>query len=137
MKLYIPALGDRIKLTADWTFLLFPEYRNEALYSYLGIEYPNTPGAKPVQVTLQAGTELSINRIHIRHGNREFDSITFSVIGAPPQKRQSNVNLTRVRFWAKLADVNTIEFESILTRVEEDDEDLRPTPFWQFTVDKQ
>lgn len=29
MKLYIPELGDKLMLTQDWTFNLYPEYRNK------------------------------------------------------------------------------------------------------------
>ncbi len=117
-KLYIPALGDHIKLTADWTFLLFPESRNETLYAHLGLEYPRRVyDAKPVRVTLPAGTELGIDRIYIRRGNKEFDSITFNLLGVPTQKLQYGAKM-RVRFWAKLAAVNTIEFESLLTNIQ-------------------
>lgn len=118
-KLYIPALGDHIQLTTDWTFLLFPEYRNETLYAHLGLEYPRTQriDAKPTRVTLPAGTELGIDRIYIRRGNKEFDSITFNLLGVPTQKLRYGAK-TRVRFWAKLAAVNTIEFESLLTNIQ-------------------
>lgn len=32
MKLYIPEIGDHLRLTSDWTFLLFNEGRNESLW---------------------------------------------------------------------------------------------------------
>jgi hypothetical protein len=122
-KLYIPALGDRIKLTADWTFLLFPESRNMSLYTHLKIEYPRTFfDVKPVKVTLPAGTELGIDRIYIRRGNKDFDSITFNLLGVPTQKLYGP--RVRVRFWAKLAAVNTIEFESLLSNIQLEDTSL-------------
>lgn len=34
MKLYIPGIGDTIKLTKPWKFKLYPEYRNIALGKY-------------------------------------------------------------------------------------------------------
>lgn len=32
MKLYVPEIGDHLRLTADWTFKLHNEYRNESLW---------------------------------------------------------------------------------------------------------
>lgn len=113
MKLYIPALGDHLKLTAPWTFALYGEYRNESLFKHLGL--PFSWGYRDLQktkVTLPAGTELGIDRIYIRRGNKEFDSITFNLLGVKGKGR--------VRFWAKLGDVNTIEFESLLTNIHVD-----------------
>lgn len=34
MNLYVPEIGDELKLTEDWTFTLYAEYRNEGLASY-------------------------------------------------------------------------------------------------------
>jgi len=36
MKLYIPEIGDKLKLTADWSFNLGKEWRNESLGSFFG-----------------------------------------------------------------------------------------------------
>lgn len=36
MNLYIPEIGDHIILTKDWTFNLFPEYRNADLGAFFG-----------------------------------------------------------------------------------------------------
>jgi hypothetical protein len=41
-KMYIPEIGDHIRLTADWTFTLYPENRNNTLailYGYLQYGY--------------------------------------------------------------------------------------------------
>lgn len=35
MKMYIPELGDKIKLQSDWTFEVYDERRNESLFSLL------------------------------------------------------------------------------------------------------
>jgi hypothetical protein len=32
MKLYVPELGDMLKLTEDWTFTLYNEQRNKTLW---------------------------------------------------------------------------------------------------------
>lgn len=57
-----------------------------------------------IEVSLKAGQVLTVDRIYVRKGASDFSSITFNYIGAPKGSG-------RVRFWAKLADVNTIEFD--------------------------
>lgn len=162
MKMYIPEIGDKIVLTKDWTFRLFDEGRNTALFDLLkvkrrGVESIQrasdgkqffyvwndgcwlcgawladdgeeakvnmyevrqenrrneiSPQFKIIkdsgtEVTLKAGQVLSVDRVYIRRGASDFSSITFNYIGAPKGSG-------RVRFWAKLADVNTIEFEEV------------------------
>lgn len=123
MKMYIPALGDHLKLTADWTFRLYHEYRNETLFEMFGLKYEGRSYGAPqayTTVTLAAGTELGIDRIYIRRGNKEYDSITFNVLGAKMEKGRFGAK-SRVRFWAKLAAVNTIEFESLSTNIQLDE----------------
>lgn len=34
MKLYVPEIGDHLRLTADWTFVLHNEYRNRSLWDH-------------------------------------------------------------------------------------------------------
>ena len=44
MKLYVPEIGDHIRLTKDWTFTLYPEGRNVTLanlYGYRQYKYNN------------------------------------------------------------------------------------------------
>lgn len=145
MKLYIPQLGDELKLAADWTFDLYGEIRNTTLFEVLGIEYPKheeveerKPGYWPrtrpgkAQITLPAGKVLKIDRIYIRKGQNDFNSVTFLLKGEKTKaavktgksrwtengvSRESTwtykVPAKGVRFWAKLADVNTIEFEEV------------------------
>lgn len=68
-----------------------------------------------IPVTLPVGTILKVDRIYIRKGAKDFSSISFFISGAPKvttQKNQYRNAVTRpVRFWAKLSDCNTIEFE--------------------------
>jgi hypothetical protein len=113
MRLHIPEIGTQYRLTADWTFNLYFEYRNRGFGEALGItppirtpRYPGDTGpryawtqeSKFTSVTLPAGTVLQVDRIYIRKGNEEFSSLTFRVVGKRNQ-----------RFWAKLSDVNQIE----------------------------
>lgn len=122
MKLYIPELSDKIKLTVDWKFNLVAEDRNikfaqayfdkayEVDYDWndrdgeVSYWYNNTPGTsnrkhKVLAVTLHAGSVLSVDRIYIRKGAKEYSSLSFRYIDGYG------------RFWAKLSDVNNIEFE--------------------------
>lgn len=39
MKLYIPEIGDHLRLTADWAFNLQDEYRNKSLWDLLDCEH--------------------------------------------------------------------------------------------------
>lgn len=133
MRLYIPSIGDRIILTEDWTFQLHDEGRNETLFVYLDEEKPDRiptenywggisqePGF--TEVELLAGSILKIDRIYIRKGLDEFSSVTFMLEGAKaPMPRDKwdrkakkyvpGVQNRAVRFWAKLDDVNNIEFD--------------------------
>ena len=137
MKLYIPAIGDELRLTADWTFNLYDEGRNFSLLKFL-----NDPRADDTKdtwsgrltaqpSTIPAGAILKVDRIYIRKGKNDFDSITFFWKGAKvpgyTEPREVNEYLngrivgTRtvvdkypaspVRFWVKLEEANNIEFE--------------------------
>lgn len=114
MKLFVPAIGTKLKLTEPWTFKLHAERRNHDLITTLpGQEnrnrwgYYNLRGGPIADVTLQEGTILVVDRIYIRKGAEDFDSITFRVAQSLqfPKKKP--------RFWAKLNDVNKIECEIV------------------------
>jgi len=118
-KFFIPEIGTVVKLTKDWTFRLHYESRNADLlevfgksFSWRGLDYDDH-GKKVGDVTLKAGAELSVNRIYIRQGAGEYSSITFYlspksviVIG-----KNEIVSKGKVRFWAKLSDVNKMEVQ--------------------------
>lgn len=157
MKLYIPHLGDNIKLIKDWTFRVFIEDRNRSMINLIlddhydipyvtysnfvfNTEYERLPiysklvslgkleiketkipfeynwvcGNKVasryidgyelsskiseiyLDYTIPNESILTVDRIFIRKGSRDFDSVTF----------RWNKN----RFWVKLDDANKIEF---------------------------
>ena len=118
MKLYIPELGDVLVLSEDWHFTLHGERRNESLFCHFGIE--RVEQSNPVWrynsrefptsvVKLPKGTELKVDRIYIKQNQEEFNSITFVAQNLP--KVRSGKRTGIVRFWAKLKDVNNIEFD--------------------------
>lgn len=107
MRLYIPEIKDTIELSSDWRFALHYEGRNATLFEALGIEvkdwWKNRSGS--TSIILPKGTHLVIDRIYIRNGAEAYSSITFRIAKCPKKE------IEKKRFWAKLADVNKIEFE--------------------------
>jgi len=136
MKLYIPALGEQLRLTVDWTFNLYDEDRNSTLMEFIGdtrsTGWVLNKQHTSIPCTIPAGSVLKIERIYIRKGQGDFDSVTFTWPGKKTMARtvQRKVDVWRghgqpmeshfvtdkiqsrvVRFWAKLDDVNNLEFE--------------------------
>lgn len=133
MKFYIPEIGDEIVLTNRWKFNLYPEPRNLTmgkLHGFINTTYychpkfkdiwvkepfeydhknlirniiPNKEYEETLLISLPKGTVLKIDRIYIRKGLSDFSSITFT----------TKINNKRIRFWAKLKDVNNIEFKKL------------------------
>lgn len=137
MNLYIPSLGEQLCLTADWSFDLYNEYRNDTLMEYLGVDH--VEGQMPImpvhtRVALPTGTILKMDRIYIRKGSEDFDSITFLLVGAKTKPKtitrkavaiggengrqeweyEQKKPARPVRFWVKLKDANSIEFRKVL-----------------------
>jgi len=110
VKLFIPAVGYRIRLVKDWSFDLYNEHRNDSLLKV----YDPSDESKESKIfaSMPQGTVLEVDRVYVRNANKsateedDHDSVTFKLIEHPtlPSK-------PRVRFWAKLSDVNNIEFE--------------------------
>jgi len=102
--LYIPRIGELITLAEPWTFTLHEERRNISLIKQVDPGYTGNGwgiygrSGQTWVVTLPERWELKVDRIYIRNGQRNFDSITFSC----------PYNGKRVRFWVKLRDANKI-----------------------------
>jgi hypothetical protein len=115
MRLFIPKLGTVLRLTKPWTFGLHYEHRNRKLWDLMFappemVSYPNKwrSGFQDVRLlTLDAGTNLNFSRVFIRKGQTEYDSVTFY------GDVHHNGVIRKVRFWAKLSDVNKIEYEVV------------------------
>lgn len=138
-QLYIPTIGDTLKLTSDWQFGLTQESRNVSLFAHLGMtqhalksyHWESEPDDTPVW--LPAGTLLKVDRLYIRKNQGDFDSITFTVPGvkvATPYeeydynqvigKHQHGYDIYQtvvkhknrpLRFWVPLKEANTIQFD--------------------------
>lgn len=137
MKLYIPSIGDEIQLTQAWEFPLYSEHRNIGLFYRLRPGSNLSWGSKAsIMVKLEKGTILRVDRIYIRKGKSDWDSVSFYIVQAPNDSKRQPVNkrtsrpwgssetiteentklvekLKGARFWAKLEDVNTINFSKI------------------------
>lgn len=110
MKVYIPKLGDVLELDAPWTFTVHSEYRNASLMELAGLTMAYRRYDSPAigTYTFPAGTKLTVDRIYIRHGGEDFNSVTFRArdyttsisTGLKGKKEKA------VRFWVKLDDVN-------------------------------
>lgn len=81
----IPSIGDVLILDKPWTFRLFHEYRNETLLAVFDKKYNEDRGGYTV-VTLPRGTELRVDRIYIRKGVKDYDSLTFLAKGLRKEK---------------------------------------------------
>jgi hypothetical protein len=110
MKLNIPSIGDKLILASDWKFTIHMEYRNRSLLEVMvPEEWKNAKysryGESVCECTLPKGIELTIERIYIRKGMKEFDSVTFRA--KDPNKTKSK----SYRFWVKLVEANRIDYE--------------------------
>lgn len=109
MQLYIPNIGERITLAADWTFRLFNERRCQPFDDCPApaqiVDNPTYFLSQVKLCTLPAGTVLLVDRVYLRQGLDEFASISFRIVStaAPWVAKQ------RKRFWAKLDDVNQMQ----------------------------
>jgi hypothetical protein len=108
MKIFIPSIGTRLKLLEDWRFDLYDEYRNETLREQHGLP----SGGRDERcdpVVLPAGVELIVDRIYIRKGLTDFDSVTFRIAGQSiPGKK---VNRVAKRFISYTIDGKTYPAE--------------------------
>lgn len=109
MRMFIPTIGTEFKLSEDWTFDLYHEYRNEKLLEYFNVKKVNTysygSSSDSTEVTLPKGTVIKVDRIYVKKGNSAYDSVTvYATIEGEKRKR---------RFWVKLNDFNQIEGEDI------------------------
>lgn len=126
MILCIPTIGDKVRVRdgQEWTFHLIAEQRNYRAIDYFhpgqrddgyyhcfdlppGVSYYDyfskhgqQPERKKWLITISEGTVLTIDRIYLRKGKDEFNSITF-ILNKPPGKKGP-----MVRFWVRLDEVN-------------------------------
>lgn len=108
-RITIPTIGSDLILAEPWAFMLYHECRNEKFLQTLGVDYVHKwadYGKKlnSTEVALPKGTRLKVDRVYIKKGGGDYDSVTFTMKKGnyPGDKKKSG------RFWAKLNDVNRI-----------------------------
>ncbi len=117
MRLFIPAIGDRLTLSSAWDFTLYDEHRNLQFGKALGVVAKDAKrnwGAelRKIPASLPAGTVLECDRVYVRTFNKsrvqlqnDYDSVTWKVIG--PKGKP----LPGQRFWVKLPDCHAIDYD--------------------------
>ena len=113
MIIHIPSCGDAFILTQLWSFKLHPGHRNSDLFEAVGqplpAYYKDLEKRRSIPVELPAGIELVFDRLYVRQGMADYDSVTFIIKDHPEDQ------FVGVRFWAKLNDVNNLNVEPTST----------------------
>jgi len=112
--LFIPSIGDKIKLLTDTEVNICYERRNEKALYTLNPNFEKDTRFRELQynqrillsqdVIIPAGTVLTIDRIYIRKGKGDFDSVTFR--HDKIDKKSTGSDFPVVRFWLKLDQIN-------------------------------
>lgn len=121
-RVWIPTIGDHIRLTRQWSFPVTREYRNGDLLHLVdpgGSQWGGRNDPPAGVFTMPEDTVLKVERIYIRGTNkgfRQYDSVTFRVVRCPRRreltsKKNGGTGPVATRFFAKLSDVNEIEAE--------------------------
>lgn len=115
VQFFLPEIGTAIRLASPWHLKLYNEYRNDKLielvgaFSNVGSWYRgNNPKGK--KIIIKADAELTVDRIYIRKGAEEFSSLSFWLSPGAEVIYDGTTYTTKkkIRFWAKLVDVNKI-----------------------------
>lgn len=129
MRMFIPTIGTKLRLTEAWSFRLCKESRNHKMIQAVRGEVQTSywqdwnasdwseQGRIVATCTLPIDTVLSVDRIYIRKGLDQFDSITFQVEDCPEErfrsKKMGGTSSGKPRFWVRLDEANTIEFDLV------------------------
>lgn len=109
-RLFIPQIGNELKLTSNWDCKVFGDRLNATVFKALNIE-PSAYKDKNVDITFPKGTVLKVDRLYVRAPASSYDSITFRISSCPMK------GLNKARFFVKLMDANKIEFEEIVQSI--------------------
>lgn len=95
----IPALGTEIILAKPWKFTLWDEHRNSSMIKAIGDLSGGKSDVTGVtshgEITIPKDTRLRVDRIYIRQGVQDYNSVTFRIKkkGCP-----GNPKLEKTRF---------------------------------------
>jgi hypothetical protein len=113
MNLYVPDIGDTLKLAKDWKFYLQQEHRQHLDLEQFGTGKSVSKDSIQFyrdqenfnEVIIPKGSVIKVDRVYIRKGASGFSSISFILIETGGKKIKAQ------RFWAHLRECNKIEFE--------------------------
>lgn len=105
MKLFIPRVGDKIKLNENWNCSIESEYRNDKIFDALGIQRDNSVQGTAISISMPKDTVLRVDRLYVRAPASQYDSITFTVESSPLP------GIEKARFWVKVTEANQMECE--------------------------
>lgn len=108
MKMFMPSLGANISLSEDWEIDLYNEHRNNTFVqtckTVLGAKIKEQDYLKVNKVVIPKNSVLTFDRIYLRKGVADYDSVTFTI-------QHPEFKKLKGRFWVKLTDVNKIEYD--------------------------
>lgn len=116
MRLFIPSIGTKLEVLSNWNFTLYEEWRNHKLCVSLGLvrdPFHYSPEPRSWTVTIPEGAQLTVQRMYIRSGASDFDSLTFGLNSHLTAAKALSLNMPKGRFWAKLHDVNSLDVRVI------------------------
>lgn len=116
LRLMVPEIGTQLLLSQDWKFRLYQETRNSSVISLFNlfegrIRSPfHEPTPEPEKVKILGGSILVVDRIYVRQQLKGYSSLSFFLQpqGRLQYKNRIAIVSKRMRFWAKLEDVNQI-----------------------------
>lgn len=115
-RIAIPTIGSVFRLAESWSFMLYVEHRNYNFYNLVfGADSYHSDACSHNRnqhngnlfgrtCVLPPGTRLKLDRIYIRKGIADYDSVTLLL----PKKGCPNNPKLHGRFWVKLHDVNRV-----------------------------
>lgn len=114
---FLPEIGTRLRLSEDWEFDLHSEHRNSTFFKQISITSYYQLNS-PTKAKVRAGGKLTVDRIYIRKGAKDYSSVTFHLKkGAEVEYNGGLYKMNGARFWAKLRDVNKMHVQVDLNSV--------------------
>lgn len=111
-----PHIGSKLILADPWKFTLHSERRNKTFWIDLfgdpckdrNDAWTFWRGGTTQPVILPTGSILKVDRIYVRRGAKDFDTITFLLEHTSMPEFAYTKRKVKGRFWVKLGEVNTM-----------------------------
>jgi hypothetical protein len=116
-KLFIPALGTRLHLSKEWTFVLTHDYLNKGLVSALRLDKREASWNRinTDTVTIPAGAIIKVDRYDVKRTSDAMHQKVAVVLLGRRQQVKIGGKLVKGnhRFYVTLAEANEIEFDGV------------------------